>query len=196
MHPLSHGRTFLHLHSDRDLGTERPHVWIQKLQTPSQAGSTVWGGTVNPGATTPCPVTEVCSHAQNLNSVHLSNADVATGVCVCVGGLAVQFMCVSQGETTPHSAMGIISHPHRKQHALGHSPWCCWMHPHVLQRRARTRRTDVYSHTHASSFSSGGGKQREGGCRPLCSVIEAQQVGDAGTKKYKTWWTRKDLGRR
>lgn len=104
--------------------------------------------------------------------------------CRCVWGLAVRSTCISHGETTPLSAMGIISHPHRKQHALGHSRRCCWMHPHVLQWRAHsnthththTCRTDVYS-THVLPHSAAGVESWGGG---YCT---AQQVGDAGDRK-------------
>lgn len=52
-------------------------------------------------------------------------------------------------------------------------------HTHMQDRRIQ--------HTRASSFSSGGGEQREGRYWALYGVREVQQVGDA----EQMWWTEK-----
>lgn len=102
--------------------------------------------------------------------------------CRCVWGLAVLSTCISHGETTPLSAMGIISHPHRKQHALGHSRRCCWMHPHVLQWRVHS---STHTHTHAGQTYTAHTcfliQQR--GWRAGGGYCTAQQVGDAVDRK-------------
>lgn len=80
--------------------------------------------------------------------------------CVCViVWVCSTFLCAPQCKST--MAMDVISHPHRGKHAHGHLQQCSWMHPHVLHLHTNTHRRRYIQYTHASTFRSGGGEQRE-----------------------------------
>lgn len=129
--------------------------------------------------TTPCAVTEAWFYAQNLNSVHYQ---MLMSLQVCVGARSAVYVRLPGRNNTPLSHGYYFTPPQKATRTrplstvLLDAPTC--------SSAARTHTQDRrIQHTHASSFSSGGGKQQEGGCRPLYGVIEAQQVGDAGKKK-------------
>ena len=116
-----------------------------------------------------------------------SHADLAIGVW---GGLAVQFMCISQGATTPRSMPWVLFHTPTESNThsatLDGAVGCTHMffsgtHTHAGQTyTARTR-----------FLIQQRGWRAEGG--QVLAIVRRNRDATGWRCRTKTWWTKKDF---